>query len=76
MAPPHTNGGVAARTIPRAQLKALPGVGHYDFLATCTPAAFSRDVPMCRDIRVAQGQTHFEALQAAIGFFSRTLGMP
>jgi predicted dienelactone hydrolase len=76
VAPPHTNGGAAARMIPRAQLKALPGVGHYDFLATCTPAAMNRGVPACRDIQVSQGQTHFEALQAAISFFGRTLGMP
>ncbi|HEX3366218.1 hypothetical protein [Phenylobacterium sp.] len=76
VASPHTNGGVAARMIPRAQLKALPGVGHYDFLSTCTPAAMKRDVPLCRDLQVPQGQTHFEALQAAISFFGRTLGAP
>lgn len=76
VAPPHTNGGAAARMIPRAQLKALPGVGHYDFLSTCTPAAMKRDVPLCRDLQVSQGQTHFEALQAAISFFARTLGAP
>jgi predicted dienelactone hydrolase len=75
IAPPHTNGGVAARAIPRAQLKALPGVGHYDFLSTCSPMA-RQAVPMCKNIAVPQGQSHFEALQMALNFFGATLGPP
>ena len=76
VAPPHTNGGVAARAIPRAQLKSLPNVGHYDFLSTCTPAALQRDVPLCRALQVAQGPTHVEALKQALVFFGRSLGQP
>ncbi|MGO4554404.1 alpha/beta hydrolase family protein, partial [Stenotrophomonas sp. 2YAF22] len=39
VAPPATNGDVAAALIPKATLHALPGVGHYDFLSACTPLA-------------------------------------
>ena len=76
VAPPHTNGGAAARAIPRAQMKTLPGVGHYDFLATCSPAAMARAVALCRDLAVPQGQTHFEALQMALNFFGSVMGPP
>jgi predicted dienelactone hydrolase len=75
VAPPHTNGGVAARMIPRAQLKALAGVGHYDFLATCSQAAFNT-VPLCQNLQTPQGPTHFEALQMALMLFGRTMGAP
>ena len=74
VASPHTNGGVAARVIPRAQLKALPGVGHYDFLSTCSPQARAR-IAMCQT-EVPQGMTHVAALQTALVFFGRTLGAP
>ncbi len=76
VAPPHTNGGVAARMIPRAQLKALPNVGHYDFLARCSNAALDRGVALCRDLRVPQGPTHVAALQQALSFFGKTMGPP
>jgi predicted dienelactone hydrolase len=75
VAPPHTNGGAAARAIPRAQLKVLPGVGHYDFLSTCSPPA-RQAVPLCRNIAVPQGQSHFEALQMALNFFGAAMGPP
>jgi predicted dienelactone hydrolase len=76
VAPPHSNGGAAARAVPRAQLKALPGVGHYDFLSTCTPAARARGVPLCMAIGVSQAQTHFEALQMALNLFANAMGRP
>jgi predicted dienelactone hydrolase len=76
VAPPHTNGGVAARAIPRAQMKTLQNVGHYDFLSTCTPAAMAREVPLCRNLAVPQGPTHFAALEMALNFFANTLGAP
>ncbi|MBS0363466.1 MAG: alpha/beta hydrolase [Proteobacteria bacterium] len=76
VAPPHTNGGVAARLIPQAQLKALPGVGHYDFLSTCTPNAMQRQVELCRNLQVPQGPTHVAALQQALILFGRTMGPP
>jgi predicted dienelactone hydrolase len=74
VAPPHTNGGAAARSIPRAQLTALPGVGHYDFLATCSQTARAR-IPICRT-EVPQGMTHVSAIEAALVLFGRNLGAP
>jgi predicted dienelactone hydrolase len=76
VAPPHLNGGVAARAIPRAQLKALPGVGHYDFLSTCSPAARARAAPLCMAINAPQGPTHFAALEMALNFFASVMGPP
>ncbi len=74
IAPPHTNGGVAARAIPRAQMKALPGVGHYDFLSTCSPQARA-SIAMCQT-SLPQGPTHHDALQMALTFFAGALGSP
>jgi predicted dienelactone hydrolase len=75
VAPPHLNGSAAARAIPRAQLKALRGVGHYEFVSTCSPAAF-KTVPMCQTLQSPQGSTHFEALQMALIVFGRAMGAP
>jgi predicted dienelactone hydrolase len=75
VAPPNTNGGLAARMIPGAEFRVLPSVGHYDFLSVCTPAAMSA-VPLCADLKVQQQGTHQEALKMAFQFFVRTLGRP
>jgi predicted dienelactone hydrolase len=72
--PPATNGLVAAKAIPRAELKVLPGVGHYDFLSTCTPAGMA-SVPICTS-KVPQDQTHQAAIDMALAFFGRNLGKP
>jgi predicted dienelactone hydrolase len=74
VAPPATNGLVAARAIPRAELKLLPNVGHYDFLATCTPAGVAH-VPICAD-KTPQDPTHAAAIAMALAFFDRVLGRP
>ena len=74
VAPPSTNGLVAARLIPHAELKVLPGVGHYDFLATCTPAGVAA-LDICAD-KVPQDPTHQAAVDMALAFFARTLGAP
>ena len=74
VAPPATNGLVAARYLPHAQLKELPGVGHYDFLATCTPAAVAA-ILICAD-KVPQDPTHQAAIDMALAFFAKTLGRP
>jgi len=74
VAPPATNGLVAAKAIPHAQLKVLPGVGHYDFLSTCTADAVGK-VPICT-AKVPQDPTHQAAVDMALGFFGRTLGAP
>ena len=75
VAPPNTNGGVAARAIPGAEFKVLPSVGHYDFLSVCTPAAMA-SVPLCADLKAQQRGTHEAALRMAYQFFARTLGRP
>jgi predicted dienelactone hydrolase len=74
VAPPDTNGLAAAKVIPHAELKVLPGVGHYDFLSTCTPAGRAA-VPICT-AKVSQDDSHEAAIQMALAFFRRTLGGP
>ena len=75
VAPPHTNGGLAARSIPGAELRVLPSVGHYDFLSTCTQAAMA-SVALCNDLKAQQDRTHQAALTMAFGFFVKHLGRP
>ncbi|HEX4182968.1 MAG TPA: dienelactone hydrolase family protein [Caulobacteraceae bacterium] len=74
VAPPETNGLAAAKAIPHAELKVLPGVGHYDFLSTCTPAGRAR-APFC-NAKVSQDDSHQAAIDMALAFFRRTLGPP
>ena len=72
VAPPATNGEVAAALIPGAKLTALPHVGHYDFLAECTPAG-DVTVPVC-PTEVPRTATHKTAIDEALAFFDATLG--
>ncbi len=72
VAPPATNGLVAAKMIPNATLIRLPGVGHYDFLAPCTADARAV-VPVCKT-SVPQDDTHRRAIEAARIFFGHELG--
>ena len=74
VAPPDTNGRVAARDLPHVEFKQLPGVGHYDFLATCTPAGVAA-IPVCAD-KVPQDPSHHAAIDMALAFFAKTLGRP
>jgi predicted dienelactone hydrolase len=74
VAPPTTNGLVAARMIPGAELEQLPGVGHYDFLAPCTEAG-QKIVPLC-SVHIPQANTHRRAISAAQDFFGRILKGP
>jgi predicted dienelactone hydrolase len=74
VAPPNTNGLVAAAAIPGAELERLPSVGHYDFLADCT-AAGQAALPVCK-VSVPQPQTHERAIAAALAFFAPHLGAP
>jgi predicted dienelactone hydrolase len=71
VAPPVTNGLSAAKLLPHAELKVLPGVGHYDFLSTCTAAGVAR-VPICAD-KLPQDPTHKAAIDMALAFFAREL---
>jgi predicted dienelactone hydrolase len=72
VAPPDTNGRVAARALPHVVIKELPGVGHYDFLATCTPAGIAA-IDICAD-KVPQDPTHQAAIAFALDFFGKHLG--
>ncbi|WP_293458600.1 prolyl oligopeptidase family serine peptidase [Phenylobacterium sp.] len=74
VAPPDTNGRVAARMIPGAEVRELPGVKHYDFLSTCTDAGRAV-TELCRD-EPPQDPTHQAAIDMALDFFGRTLGAP
>ncbi|MFK2876640.1 alpha/beta hydrolase family protein [Rhodanobacter hydrolyticus] len=69
VAPPASNGKLAATLLPHATLKALPGVGHYDFLADCT-AQGQQQEPICQHIRVPQQRTHATAIATAEAFFA------
>ena len=71
VATPATNGLVAAKLIPNVSLIRLPGVGHYDFLASCTEIGRAT-IPVCRT-DVPQADTHLQAIEAAEAFFSRQL---
>ncbi|GAB3791047.1 alpha/beta hydrolase family protein [Dyella agri] len=72
VAPPATNGRVVAALLPHATLKALPDVGHYDFLADCT-ALGQQQEPPCQPIRVPQQRTHATAIAIAEAFFASHL---
>jgi len=74
VAPPATNGLAAAKFIPGVQVKLLPGVGHYDFLGTCTDAGRAA-TPLCT-ATVPQDRTHKAATDMALAFFAKTLGRP
>ena len=75
LAAPDTNGLVAAKAIPHAELRVLPGVGHYDFLSSCTPAGRAAE-PLCAAVKAPQDPTHQAAIDMALDFFKRTLGAP
>ncbi len=75
IAPPGTNGELLARLIPKARLKALPGVGHYDFLLQCGPAGTKEAKPYCADgVGTKRADTHASTVAAAIAFFDGTIG--
>ena len=74
VAQPNSNGGAAARAIPRAQLTVLPGVSHYDFIAACSPEGRAT-LTICQSA-LPRGPTHVRTLEAALAFFRRTLGAP
>jgi predicted dienelactone hydrolase len=75
VAPPATNGELAARLIPGARLRMLPGVAHYDFLSECGPAGFRVVARLCADgAGATRAQTHAVTQAAGIAFFNAALG--
>jgi predicted dienelactone hydrolase len=74
IAPPATNGKLAARLIPGAHLLVLPRVGHYDFLSECGPASFKTIASYCVDgPGTHRAQTHAVTEAAAVTFFDHVL---
>lgn len=75
IAPPASNGEVVAREVASARLQTLPGVGHYDFLATCTALGEQRLGALCAST-VPRPATHRSAIDQAVGFFGHALPAP
>ncbi|HEX5043690.1 MAG TPA: hypothetical protein VFV75_12340 [Candidatus Polarisedimenticolaceae bacterium] len=75
VAPPTTNGSYAARMIPGARLKVVPGAGHYDFLSRCTPAGDAVIKDLC-PVKVPRSGTHRDAIEQALILFGRAFGRP
>jgi len=70
VAPPATNARRLASLVPGARLTVMPGaVGHYTFLAECTPHGRST-ISICRDgPGVDRAETHAWANRLAVAFF-------
>lgn len=71
VAPPATNAAPAAKAIPGATIELLPGVGHYDFLANCTPAGIEA-AAICKTA-MPKAPTHARTIEAARAFFASAL---
>lgn len=72
VAPPASNGKLAASLLPHAALKTLKDVGHYDFLADCTALGREQEA-LCKHIQVPQEHTHATAIATAEAFFASHL---
>lgn len=72
--PLATNAQVFADSIKGAELTVLPGeVGHYTFLATCTPHG-EKSLPVCRDgAGVDRAAVHAQVSRMAFEFFEQSL---
>jgi predicted dienelactone hydrolase len=74
VAPPKTNGELAASLIPGATIDVLPGVRHYDFLPECGPGASVLPAAYCAETPGVDRQAaHERVIRDAIAFFDRTL---
>jgi predicted dienelactone hydrolase len=74
IAPPGTNGELAARLIPGATIDILPGVGHYDFLSECGATGLASGKAYCTDRPgVSRHETHARVEHDAIAFFDKAL---
>lgn len=69
-----SNARAAAAAIPGARLNALPKVGHYAFLSTCT-AAGRENLRICAQTG-PQDLAHRTAIAQALKLFRRALGDP
>ena len=74
VAPPKTNGELAASLIPGATIDVLPGVRHYDFLPECGPGASVLPAAYCAESPgVDRKAAHERVIREAIAFFDKTL---
>lgn len=74
VAPPPTNGELAAKLIPGATIDVIPGVRHYDFLPDCGPRASVLPAAYCAESPGVDRQaTHDRVIREAVAFFDRTL---
>jgi predicted dienelactone hydrolase len=74
VAPPTTNGELAATLIPGATIDVLPGVRHYDFLPECGPGGSVLPAAYCAETPgVSRRAAHERVTREAIAFFDRTL---
>lgn len=72
VAPPASNGQLAADSLPHAALRIMHGVGHYDFLARCTALGRQREA-LCQHMGAPQSRTHASAIADARAFFAQQL---
>ncbi|MCP4900430.1 MAG: hypothetical protein GY906_25990 [bacterium] len=71
--PPETNGLRVAESIDGCEVETLPGVGHYTFLAECTPHG-KKYLSICRDGEgVDRVEVHQQVAEDVLEFFSRSL---
>ena len=74
VAPPKTNGELAASLIPGATIDVLPGVRHYDFLPECGPGASILPAAYCAESPgVDRKAAHERVIREAVAFFDNTL---
>lgn len=74
VAPPSTNGELAASLIPGATIDVLPGVRHYDFLPLCGPGSSVLPAAYCAESPGVDRQAaHDRVIREAIAFFDKTL---
>jgi predicted dienelactone hydrolase len=76
IAPPKTNGELAAKLVHRATIDILPNVGHYDFLSECGDAGHTYARPYCTDAPgVSRAATHERVERDAVAFFDKQLAL-
>jgi predicted dienelactone hydrolase len=74
VAPPGTNGELAAKLVPGATIDVIPGVGHYTFLPDCGPGSSVLPAAYCSEKPgVSRDAAHDRVTREAIAFFDRTL---
>jgi predicted dienelactone hydrolase len=74
VAPPETNGMLAAKLVPGATINVFPGVGHYDFLSECGSGSAALPEAYCAERPgISRRAVHDRVARAAIAFFDRTV---